>query len=178
MDCLDRHVIPSSPILRLHAVNIIQYILQSWIPCSGSPWILLICWCYWNVFWLVMCIIQIAAYTEHGLDTSKLDLKQLTEFLEGNSWTTTLNFRGFILLFCCPYMSLHLAKNCLILFSPWRNIYSAFVLAGKYEAIPAKWTTERCAICRWVEDWEYNKIIICNRYISLLMSTTCIINGC
>lgn len=27
----------------------------------------------------------------------------------------------------------------------------------------AKWTTERCAICRWVEDWDYNKIIICNR---------------
>ncbi|KAK4743507.1 hypothetical protein SAY87_001508 [Trapa incisa] len=58
----------------------------------------------------------ITEYTEHGVDTSKIDLKQLTELLE-----------------------------------------------GEYEAVPAKWTTERCAICRWVEDWEYNKIIFCNR---------------
>ncbi|BAT86291.1 hypothetical protein VIGAN_04392700 [Vigna angularis var. angularis] len=36
-------------------------------------------------------------------------------------------------------------------------------LQEKYEPVYAKWTTERCAICRWVEDWEYNKIIICNR---------------
>ncbi|XP_054779953.1 histone-lysine N-methyltransferase ATX3-like [Prosopis cineraria] len=33
----------------------------------------------------------------------------------------------------------------------------------KYEPVYAKWTTERCAICRWVEDWDDNKIIICNR---------------
>ncbi|PKI76681.1 hypothetical protein CRG98_002990, partial [Punica granatum] len=58
----------------------------------------------------------IAAYNDHGLDTSKLDMKQLTDFLK-----------------------------------------------GKYEPVSAKWTTERCAICRWVEDWDYNKIIICNR---------------
>ncbi|KAL2345434.1 hypothetical protein Fmac_006719 [Flemingia macrophylla] len=36
-------------------------------------------------------------------------------------------------------------------------------LQEKYEPVHAKWTTERCAICRWVEDWEDNKIIICNR---------------
>ncbi|KAK7285790.1 hypothetical protein RJT34_20571 [Clitoria ternatea] len=36
-------------------------------------------------------------------------------------------------------------------------------LQEKYEPVYAKWTTERCAICRWVEDWEDNKIIICNR---------------
>ncbi|KAJ8638789.1 hypothetical protein MRB53_015483 [Persea americana] len=36
-------------------------------------------------------------------------------------------------------------------------------LREKYEPVQAKWTTERCAICRWVEDWDYNKIIICNR---------------
>ncbi|KAG5566002.1 hypothetical protein RHGRI_001807 [Rhododendron griersonianum] len=36
-------------------------------------------------------------------------------------------------------------------------------LKEKYEPVYAKWTTERCAVCRWVEDWEYNKIIICNR---------------
>ncbi|KAL5796020.1 hypothetical protein ACOSQ2_000840 [Xanthoceras sorbifolium] len=33
----------------------------------------------------------------------------------------------------------------------------------KYEPVYAKWTTERCAICRWIEDWDCNKIIICNR---------------
>ncbi|TKY61766.1 Histone-lysine N-methyltransferase ATX3 [Spatholobus suberectus] len=36
-------------------------------------------------------------------------------------------------------------------------------LHEKYVPVYAKWTTERCAICRWVEDWEDNKIIICNR---------------
>ncbi|PNY15308.1 histone-lysine N-methyltransferase ATX4-like protein [Trifolium pratense] len=36
-------------------------------------------------------------------------------------------------------------------------------LKERYEPVYAKWTTERCAICRWVEDWDYNKIIICNR---------------
>lgn len=36
-------------------------------------------------------------------------------------------------------------------------------LQEKYEPVYAKWTTERCAICRWVEDWDYNKIIICNK---------------
>ncbi|PNX96211.1 histone-lysine N-methyltransferase ATX4-like protein, partial [Trifolium pratense] len=36
-------------------------------------------------------------------------------------------------------------------------------LQDKYEPVCAKWTTERCAICRWVEDWDYNKIIICVR---------------
>ncbi|KAK4415832.1 Histone-lysine N-methyltransferase ATX3 [Sesamum alatum] len=36
-------------------------------------------------------------------------------------------------------------------------------LKENYKPVNAKWTTERCAICRWVEDWDYNKIIICNR---------------
>ncbi|MED6159547.1 Histone-lysine N-methyltransferase atx5, variant 3 [Stylosanthes scabra] len=36
-------------------------------------------------------------------------------------------------------------------------------LQEKYEPVHAKWTTERCAVCRWVEDWDYNKIIICIR---------------
>lgn len=34
----------------------------------------------------------------------------------------------------------------------------------EYKPVNAKWTTERCAVCRWVEDWDYNKIIICNRF--------------
>ncbi|KAM5555633.1 histone-lysine N-methyltransferase ATX3 [Rosa sericea] len=36
-------------------------------------------------------------------------------------------------------------------------------LQEKYEPVNAKWTSERCAVCRWVEDWEDNKMIICNR---------------
>ncbi|PKA50193.1 Histone-lysine N-methyltransferase ATX5 [Apostasia shenzhenica] len=36
-------------------------------------------------------------------------------------------------------------------------------LQDPYEPVLAKWTTERCAICRWIEDWDYNKIIICIR---------------
>ncbi|KAI3719539.1 hypothetical protein L6452_20441 [Arctium lappa] len=36
-------------------------------------------------------------------------------------------------------------------------------LQEKYEPVYAKWTTERCAICRWDEDYDVNKIIICNR---------------
>ncbi|KAI7747648.1 hypothetical protein M8C21_032541 [Ambrosia artemisiifolia] len=36
-------------------------------------------------------------------------------------------------------------------------------LQEKYEPVYAKWTTERCAICRWDEDYDINKIIICNR---------------
>ncbi|KAG6522268.1 hypothetical protein ZIOFF_019406 [Zingiber officinale] len=36
-------------------------------------------------------------------------------------------------------------------------------LQEAYDPVYMKWTTERCAICRWVEDWDYNKIIICIR---------------
>ncbi|KAK3425083.1 hypothetical protein EUGRSUZ_F01799 [Eucalyptus grandis] len=41
-------------------------------------------------------------------------------------------------------------------------IYFIF-LAESYVPVSAKWMTERCAVCRWVEDWDYNKMIICNR---------------
>uniref|UniRef100_A0A0E0JFM5 Histone-lysine N-methyltransferase n=1 Tax=Oryza punctata TaxID=4537 RepID=A0A0E0JFM5_ORYPU len=37
------------------------------------------------------------------------------------------------------------------------------LLASSFRPVNARWTTERCAVCRWVEDWDYNKIIICNR---------------
>ncbi|KAF2315482.1 hypothetical protein GH714_039911 [Hevea brasiliensis] len=47
----------------------------------------------------------------------------------------------------------------------WKQKLLAF-LREKYEPVYAKWTTERCAVCRWVEDWDYNKIIICNRFVS------------
>lgn len=38
-----------------------------------------------------------------------------------------------------------------------------FSHADPYDPVNVKWTTERCAVCRWVEDWDYNKIVICNR---------------
>ncbi|KAG2590543.1 hypothetical protein PVAP13_5NG408700 [Panicum virgatum] len=37
------------------------------------------------------------------------------------------------------------------------------LLNDPYDPVNVKWTTERCAVCRWVEDWDYNKIVICNR---------------
>lgn len=46
-------------------------------------------------------------------------------------------------------------------------------LAENYQPVHAKWTTERCAICRWVEDWDYNKIIICNRFMDLQFQLSC-----
>lgn len=42
-----------------------------------------------------------------------------------------------------------------------------FYVSENYEPVYAKWTTERCAVCRWVEDWDYNKIVICNRFLSI-----------
>lgn len=36
-------------------------------------------------------------------------------------------------------------------------------LQVSYEPVVVNWTPERCAVCRWVEDYEWNKIIICNR---------------
>lgn len=32
-----------------------------------------------------------------------------------------------------------------------------------YEPVDTTWTSERCAVCRMVEDWHHNKMIICNR---------------
>ncbi|VAH77984.1 unnamed protein product [Triticum turgidum subsp. durum] len=37
------------------------------------------------------------------------------------------------------------------------------LLNEPYDHVQVKWTTERCAVCRWVEDWDYNKIVICNQ---------------
>ncbi|CAO2178952.1 unnamed protein product [Urochloa humidicola] len=37
------------------------------------------------------------------------------------------------------------------------------LLNDPYDPVNVRWTTERCAVCRWVEDWDYNKIVICNR---------------
>lgn len=72
-------------------------------------------------------------------------------------------------------LQIHLQGNSLfysILFSIllfWNNyLYGHFYFTTeKYVAVDAKWTTERCAVCRWVEDWDDNKIIICNRYTNI-----------
>ncbi|KAG0580286.1 hypothetical protein KC19_4G162700 [Ceratodon purpureus] len=37
------------------------------------------------------------------------------------------------------------------------------ILDQTYEPVNATWTSERCAVCRMVEDWHHNKMIICNR---------------
>ncbi|KAK8943819.1 Histone-lysine N-methyltransferase ATX4 [Platanthera guangdongensis] len=48
---------------------------------------------------------------------------------------------------------------CTVYLTCWFDVN----LAEEYNPVDAKWTTERCAVCRWIEDWEYNKIIICIR---------------
>ncbi|KAL6311566.1 hypothetical protein AAG906_025872 [Vitis piasezkii] len=60
-------------------------------------------------------------------------------------------------------------KDSLIPLEKWLAEYTTHGInplklqnSKKYEPVHAKWTTERCAICRWVEDWDYNKMIICN----------------
>ncbi|KAJ7535377.1 hypothetical protein O6H91_12G030200 [Diphasiastrum complanatum] len=39
----------------------------------------------------------------------------------------------------------------------------AFSLEEPYDAVRVTWTSERCAVCGLVEDYDCNKIIICNR---------------
>ncbi|KAK9279386.1 hypothetical protein L1049_013065 [Liquidambar formosana] len=74
----------------------------------------------------------------------KVSVKVKGSMLPLEKWMTEYNAHGF--------NPLKLEKQQLLAF-----------LREKYEPVYAKWTTERCAICRWVEDWDYNKIIICNR---------------
>ncbi|KAL6557137.1 hypothetical protein OROMI_017487 [Orobanche minor] len=51
-------------------------------------------------------------------------------------------------------------KGSNITLAKWMAEYN---IHENYQPVHAKWTTEKCAVCRWVEDWDYNKIIICNR---------------
>jgi len=44
-----------------------------------------------------------------------------------------------------------------------RELELTVCLQEQYHPVKVKWTTERCAVCRWVEDWDYNKMVICNR---------------
>lgn len=80
--------------------------------------------------------------------------QKLLAFLQGTFFLLGLYFYDGFLSFIEPITGF-LSLKLLILI---------FVVTEKYEPVYAKWTTERCAVCRWVEDWDYNKIIICNRY--------------
>ncbi|PHU23731.1 Histone-lysine N-methyltransferase ATX3 [Capsicum chinense] len=51
------------------------------------------------------------------------------------------------------------------------------LLQENYKPVNAKWTSERCAICRWIEDWDFNKIIICNRCQIAVHQECCGVNG-
>ncbi|CAM6047354.1 unnamed protein product [Sphagnum compactum] len=42
-------------------------------------------------------------------------------------------------------------------------IWKSLSFLAPYEPVESTWTSERCAVCRWVEDYDYNKMIICNR---------------
>lgn len=83
---------------------------------------------------------------EGTADCGILDKQKMLSLLEGSSTASTLMQR---LLFWSSYLI--------------NLLTSYFVCTEKYEPVSAKWTTERCAVCRWVEDWEENKMIICNR---------------
>ncbi|KAH7293041.1 hypothetical protein KP509_28G009100 [Ceratopteris richardii] len=37
------------------------------------------------------------------------------------------------------------------------------LLQVPYVPVTLKWTPEKCAVCGWVEDYEYNQILVCNR---------------
>ncbi|PKI72443.1 hypothetical protein CRG98_007189 [Punica granatum] len=89
---------------------------------------------------------------------------------KSRNWRTSIRVKGSMLVL--EQWMLQLAENHekgLVSTKPKRPSVKerkqkllAF-LQEKYEPVYAKWTTERCAVCRWVEDWDYNKIIICNR---------------
>ncbi|KAL2511285.1 Histone-lysine N-methyltransferase ATX3 [Abeliophyllum distichum] len=90
----------------------------------------------------------IVEYNAHGFDPLRLDKKKLFGLLQGNRVS-----------FCCgsfTYSFFFVTKK-------ESSVLTIFTLTENYEPVYTKWTTERCAICRWVEDWDYNKMIICNR---------------
>lgn len=107
-------------------------------------------------------MVQLAEYHASALVSAKppkrpsiKERKQkLLAFLQGMVFFS--NFFFWLLLLC-----LHSQHGW------WKLTFICLLMIEKYEPVYAKWTTERCAVCRWVEDWDYNKIIICNRYYHL-----------
>lgn len=99
----------------------------------------------------------------HCMDSLKLDKPHLLTILQGKTCTSlnSLRVEDYFfsgVLWCC------VCGNKFFLWIGRKLILHILIAAETYEPVHAKWTTERCAICRWVEDWDDNKIIICNRY--------------
>lgn len=100
----------------------------------------------------------------------QLDQQQVLAFLQGKYFIkSSVHWLFLSLEFFYEWVLFAYCKHCkhsfhyLNIFFNCRN--SFFIVTEKYEPVCPKWTTERCAVCRWVEDWDYNKIIICNRWI-------------
>lgn len=122
-------------------------------------------------FLLTSMKFQIAEFNTNGIDplkSLKLDNKQLSTFLSGIYFLSKYLIRGAFNLFMLNVSLFSLFALSLMKYKYWGYILKyviIFSVTENYEPVYVKWTTERCAICRWVEDWEENKIIICNRYL-------------
>lgn len=138
-------------------------------------------------FLLTSMKFQIQEFNTNGMDSLKslkLDNQQLSTFLSGtyflSKYLTHWVFSLFI-LGRLQYMPVSVCSHralSLINYNYWGYIFKyviIFAVTENYEPVYAKWTTEKCAICRWVEDWEENKIIICNRYDLSNFVLTCMI---
>lgn len=119
------------------------------VVCSGMEGI------YYPSLHLVQCICGSCGTKKYGLSEWErhtgcrakkwkysVKVKEFNMPLE--KWMTEYNLHA--------YNPMRLDKRHLLAF-----------LQENYNPVPVKWTPERCAICRWDEDWDYNKIIICNR---------------
>lgn len=105
-------------------------------------------------------MLQIAEYKARSLDPLKLHKQKLLAFLQG-----TYSFPTLVSLFLFIYSFIfgNVERRWVLYMGNSDQNEIHFIATGKYEPVNVKWTTERCAVCRWVEDWEDNKIIICNR---------------
>lgn len=111
-------------------------------------------------------ILQIIEHNSQAGIPQQLDQKQVLSFLQGECifhvnlihWSLRFSFDQVLWNFEVTYLLLNISSK------RGNSFYFYLIFSEKYEPVYANWTTERCAICRWVEDWEDNKIIICHRY--------------
>nr|XP_043620839.1 histone-lysine N-methyltransferase ATX3 isoform X2 [Erigeron canadensis] len=80
-----------------------------------------------------------------------------------NNWKTSIKVKGSMVTLEKTLSGHNVTNDMVASALPFdeKQLYS--FLQEKYEPVYAKWTTERCAICRWDEDYDVNAIIICNR---------------
>lgn len=131
--------------------SLLSFLLPFWHCCTSFHRYILIGSC------LTLQMLQLAEYHANATASSKppkrpsiRERKQkLLAFLRGILQASDQQFDE-----CTYFFFIH---------RHWVMLIIAFSGTEKYEPVHAKWTTERCAVCRWVEDWDYNKIIICNR---------------